>query len=139
RGVDQADPLGAPHAQAQRRMHRHGDSDEPGLTHPLFVERLYGEVAGRRGGAGPLEKRPWPRQTERLVTQLVARQQEDGARLAQRVHGGGVFSAHRSRKPPLRRPTPTPPSQRTSMAIPTRPTPNPTPPSHALSRKNRVI
>jgi len=68
-------------------MHRHGDSDEPGSTHLSFVERLYGEVDGRRGEAGPLEKRPWPRQAERLVAQLVAGQQQDGARLAQGVQG----------------------------------------------------
>ena len=77
RGVHGADALDQRDADPERGVHRHGDGNEPGARHLVGVERLDGNVHdGRRVAARPEERRR-PRDGERLVTELVARHQED--------------------------------------------------------------
>ena len=77
RGVHRADALDQRDAEPERGVHRHGDGDEPGARHLVGVERLDGDVHDGRRVAARLEERRRPRDGERLVAQLVARDQED--------------------------------------------------------------
>ena len=61
-------------------MHRHGHGDDPGARRLLGIEGLDGHVHDAGRVAPRLEERRRPGDGERLVAQLVARDQEDPPR-----------------------------------------------------------
>src|SRR5262249_6848532 len=73
-------------AETERRVHRDGDQDEPGAANPLDVERLHRDGEHGRAEAGALEKRRRPGDGERLMAELVAGDEENGARFSHRGH-----------------------------------------------------
>src|SRR5438034_6411530 len=68
-------------AEAERGVHRDRDRDEARLAHPLGVEWLDGDIQDGGAVSLALEKRRGPRDGERLVAELVARDKENRPRL----------------------------------------------------------
>src|SRR5438445_925097 len=81
RGVGGPDAPSDRDAQAKGRMHRHRDRDQLGPPHALGIEWLDRHVHHRRRIALALEKGRRPRDGQRLVAELVARDEQDRARL----------------------------------------------------------
>ena len=84
---------GDPDAEAQRRVHRHGDRDEARAANALGIEGLDGHVEHGWPIAGALEEGRRPRHGQRLVAQLVAADEEDRAGLAHARHSTPAFAA----------------------------------------------
>jgi hypothetical protein len=83
-GVQGANPLGRAHADPEGRMHRHGQRDQARAAHLTSVQRLHRQVHRLRCEAGALQESEREREAERLVSQLVAGDQQDRARGAER-------------------------------------------------------
>jgi len=137
------DPLGGAHTEPQRRVHGDRNRDESSSPHFGFVKRFHGEIDRVRCEPGALEKGAWPCEPERLMAQLVARNEQHGAMVAERAVKGGHGTFRRSAKrdtnaTPIRI-TAIHTSQRRAVAIPASPTTRPVAPVPALSQKTRVI
>ena len=72
-----ADALGDFDAQTQRGVHRHGDRDETSRPRERRVEAVDRDVQHRRRVAGTLERGGGPRDGERLMPELVTRDEEN--------------------------------------------------------------
>ena len=88
RAVQAAHLVGRPDSQPERGVHRDADRHEPRPPSLVGIERLDGEVEGLGRVSRQLEERAWPGQAEWLMTQLVARDQEN---CAGRAEGAGHF------------------------------------------------
>ena len=84
RRVELAHARGGPQRELEGGVHRHREDDEARGADALRVERLHCHV--ERGGrvSCALEKRLRPGDAGGLVTELVSRDEEDGARRAER-------------------------------------------------------
>jgi hypothetical protein len=77
-GVRRADARGDAEADAERGVHRHRDGGHARGRGAGAVERVHGDVEQRRPVPARLQRGGGPGHAQRLVTQLVARDEEDG-------------------------------------------------------------
>ncbi len=76
-GIDGTDPLGHADAQAQCRVHGHGDADEPGSGGLDVVKDVHGNIEDFGREPSALEKADGARGAKRLVAQFVTRDQQN--------------------------------------------------------------
>lgn len=74
--IELPDALGHEDTQTERRVHRDRYRDEIRAPYFVLVERIHTQIDGLGLDASALQKSQWARQTQRLVSQLVARDQE---------------------------------------------------------------
>ncbi len=83
--VDLTDQLGRASAETQSRVHRHRDPDEPSAPDALSVKLLHRDIQPGRRVPRLLEERDRLGEADRLVAELVTRDQQNRARLPQRL------------------------------------------------------
>src|SRR5947208_15640806 len=79
--VDLTDQLGRASAETQSRVHRHRDPDEPSAPDALSVKLLHRDIHPGRRVPRLLEERDRLGEADRLVAELVTRDQQNRARL----------------------------------------------------------
>ncbi len=83
--IDPTDFFGHADAKPQRRVHRDRDPDEPRSGRLLPIEALDRDVLRLRGEPGTIQEPERRGEAERLVAELVAGDQQDGAWGPQRL------------------------------------------------------
>ena len=78
-GIEFADRLRDPDTQAQGRVHWHGDAGKPRASDGVAIEGIDGDIQAGRLIPRLLEKSQRLSEAERLVSQLITRDQENGA------------------------------------------------------------
>ena len=78
-GIEFADRLRDPDTEAQSRMHWHRDAGKPRASDGVAIESIDGDIQAGRLIPRRLEKSQRLSEAERLVSQLITRDQENGA------------------------------------------------------------